>query len=70
MKTARLMLIFVAAAGPVLAKPYHPYQNSGRAARSEPSRISCDTVCAYEGQVGLVQAKALARTAGMTASQE
>ena len=29
MKTALLMLIFVAAGGPLLAKPYHPYQNSG-----------------------------------------
>jgi hypothetical protein len=27
MKTALLMLIFVAAGGPVLAKSYHPYQN-------------------------------------------
>ena len=70
MKTALLMLIFVAAASPVLAKPYHAYQNSGQAARSEPSHISCDTVRAYVGQVGLVQAKALARAAGMTASQE
>ena len=71
MKTALLMLIiFVAAGGPALAKPYHPYQNSGQAAGSEPSHISCDTVRAYVGQVGLVQAKAQARAAGMTASQE
>jgi hypothetical protein len=32
--------------------------------------INCDTVRGYVGQVGLVQAKALARAAGMTASQE
>jgi hypothetical protein len=70
MKTALLMLTFVAAASPVLAKPYHAYPNSGQAARSESSHVSCDTVRAYVGQVGLVQAKALARAAGMTASQE
>jgi hypothetical protein len=33
MKTALLMLTFVAAASPVLAKPYHAYPNSGQAAR-------------------------------------
>jgi hypothetical protein len=44
MKTALLMLTFVAAASPVLAKPYHAYPNSGQAARSESSHISCDTV--------------------------
>jgi hypothetical protein len=70
MKPALLMLIFVTAGRPVLAKPYHAYQNSGQAARSEASHISRDTVRAYVGQVGLVQAKALARAAGMTASQE
>jgi hypothetical protein len=37
---------------------------------AEASHISCDTVRSYVGQVGLVQAKALARAAGMTASQE
>jgi hypothetical protein len=70
MKTALLILVFVATGSPVLAKPYHAYQNSSRTARSEPSHINCDTVRAYVGQVGLVQAKALARAAGMTASQE
>ena len=64
MKTALLMLIFVTAGGTVLAKPYHAYQNWGQAARSEASHISCDTVRAYVGQVGLVQAKALARPPG------
>ena len=70
MKTALLMLIFVTAASPVLAKPYHAYHNSGQAARSESSHINCATVRAYVGQVGMVQAKALARAAGMTASQD
>ena len=70
MKTALLILIFVAAGSPALAKPYHAYQNSGQAARSESSHINCETVRAFVGQVGLTQAKALARAAGMTASQE
>jgi hypothetical protein len=70
MKTALLILIFVTAASPVLAKPYHAHHDSGQAARSESSHINCATVRAYVGQVGMVQAKALARAAGMTASQE
>jgi len=70
MKTALLMLIMFAGGSPALAKPHHAYQNSKRAVRAEFSRINCDTVRAYVGQVGLVQAKALARAAGMTASQE
>ena len=70
MKTALLILIFVTAASPVLAEPYHAYHNSGQAARSESSHFNCATVRAYVGQVGMVQAKALARAAGMTASQE
>ncbi len=70
MKTALLMLILVAAGSPVSAKPYHAYQNSDQAARDESSPINCETVRAYVGQVGLVQARALARAAGMTASQE
>ena len=70
MKAALLILISVTAASPVLAKPYHAYQNAGHAARSKSSHISCATVRAYVGQVGMVQAKALARAAGMTASQE
>jgi hypothetical protein len=70
MKTALLMLILVAAGSPVLAEPYHAYQNSGQASQSESSHINCVTVGAYVVQVGLVQAKALARAAGMTASQE
>jgi hypothetical protein len=70
MKTALLIPIFVVAAGSALAKPHHAYQNSGRAALGESSHINCDTVRAYVNQVGLVQAKVLARAAGMTALQE
>jgi len=54
MKTALLMLFFVATASPVLAN----------------SEITCETVRAYVRQVGFVQAKAQARAAGMTSTQE
>ena len=55
MKTALFMLIFLATAGPALA---------------DELQISCETVRAYVTQVGLMQAKAQARAAGMTAQQE
>jgi hypothetical protein len=54
MKAALLILIFVAAATPASANPH----------------VNCASVRAYVSEVGLVQAKALARAAGMTASQE
>jgi hypothetical protein len=62
MKTSSLLLLFVAAASPVLADPH-------RAGRAE-SAITCDTVRAYVSQVGVVAAKAMARANGMTAAQE
>jgi len=70
MKSALLILILVATASPLLANPYSVYQRSGRAARGESSPINCETVRFYVGQMGLEQANALARAAGMTASQE
>jgi hypothetical protein len=54
MKNALLVLIFVTTASPALADP----------------QITCEIVRAYARQVGLVQAKAQARAAGMTAEQE
>jgi hypothetical protein len=51
-----------------MAHPHRTYQPSDTAGR--PSQINCQTIRAYVGQVGLVQATALARAAGMTASQE
>jgi hypothetical protein len=63
MKTAPLILLFVATASPVLADPQ-------RANRGEPSTAACETVRAYVSQVGLAQAKAMARANGMTAVQE
>ena len=70
MKTALLILFFAAAASPALAHPHRAYQNSEQATWGEPSHITCETVRAYVSQVGLVQARALARASGMTASQE
>jgi hypothetical protein len=66
MKSALLILILVASGSPL----YGDYQRSGRAAKGESSSINCETVRYYVGQMGLEQAKALARAAGMTASQE
>jgi len=70
MKTAVLMLIFATITSPVLANPYRTYQNSDQAQAEGYSHINCETVRAYVAQVGLVQARALARAAGMTAGQE
>jgi hypothetical protein len=55
MKLALLLLAFLTSASPVWA---------------DDAQINCDTVRAYVTQVGLVQAKAQARAAGMTAAQE
>jgi hypothetical protein len=70
MKSILLILILVASGSPSLANPYGEYQRWGRASRGESSSINCETVRYYVGQMGLEQAKALARAAGMTAGQE
>jgi sulfur transfer protein SufE len=63
MKTALLILLFLATANPVLA-------GSPRYSRSPPWTITCETVRAYVSLLGLAQAKAMARANGMTAVQE
>jgi hypothetical protein len=70
MKIALLMMIFATTASPVLANPYRTYHDSDRARWDETSHINCGTVRAYVAQVGLAQARTLARAAGMTAGQE
>jgi hypothetical protein len=70
MKTALLMMIFACAASPVLANQYRTYQYSDQSYDGGSSHINCETVRAYVAQVGLVQARTLARAAGMTAGQE
>ena len=64
MKTALPMLLFVVTASPVFAG------SPARADRVGASTITCETVRAYVSQLGLAQAKALARAKGMTAVQE
>jgi hypothetical protein len=70
MKVALLMLILVATGSSVWARPHRAYNNSGQASGGETAHINCETVRAYVSQVGVVQARALARASGMTASQE
>jgi hypothetical protein len=78
-KTALLTLIAVAVATPSMAKSHHHHHRYGTRSdhreygdKASPSHahITCDMVRAYVAQVGLVQARALAQSAGMTASEE
>jgi hypothetical protein len=68
MKAALLTLLVVAGASPAWAN--HHRQDVGDSAFGETSMISCETVRSYVRQVGLTQAKAMARANGMTAAQE
>jgi hypothetical protein len=68
MKAALLLLLFVTAGSPASAHPHRA--NSNQAAWGESSAINCESIRSYVSQVGLAQAKALARASGMTASQE
>jgi hypothetical protein len=70
MKIALLTMIVVTTASPVLANSYRTYHNSEHAQWNESSHVDCGTVRAYVAQVGLVQARTIARAAGMTAGQE
>ena len=71
MKIALLMTIFVATATPASsANSYRTYHDSDQARWDEASHVNCETVRAYVAQVGLAQARTLARAAGMTAGQE
>jgi len=63
MKKTLLILIFVAVGFPAVAKPHH-----GTLERH--SNVNCEMVRAYVAQNGLVQARAMAQAAGMTASEE
>jgi hypothetical protein len=69
MKIALLMTIFVATASPALANSYRTY-DSDQTRWNDSSHVNCETVRAYVAQVGLAQARTLARAAGMTAGQE
>jgi hypothetical protein len=65
MKAALLLLLLVTAESPASA-----HANSNQAAWGESSAINCESIRSYVSQVGLAQARALARARGMTASQE
>lgn len=66
-RTVLLAFVFVAFSYPALARHRHADQD---AAPSERPHITCDMVRAYVAQVGLVQAKAMAENAGLTASDK
>jgi hypothetical protein len=70
MKITLLMMILVTTVSPVLANPYRTYHDSDQTGWDQSSHVDCGTVRAYVAQVGLVQARTLARAAGMTAGQE
>jgi len=70
MKAALLTLLFVAGASPAWANHHRGYQEAGETAFVERSMITCETVRSYVRQLGLVQARAVARANGMTAAQE
>jgi hypothetical protein len=61
-RLATALLVLIAIGSPVLAHPHHAYVNSGQEGSSH---ITCETVRAFVSQVGLVQARAIARANGM-----
>jgi hypothetical protein len=78
-KTALLALIAIAVSSPSIAKTHHHRHfhhgaSKHRVYGSEPAsshaHITCEMVRTYVAQVGVVQAKAMAQSAGMTASEE
>jgi hypothetical protein len=81
-KTALLALFFVTAACPVMAHQHKDYRHHQHKAYlhhhayrhpdnfGTRSHISCETVRSYVAQMGLEQARAMAQSAGMTASEE
>jgi hypothetical protein len=77
-KTALLALVMVVASSPSMARTHHhrihrqrlDHSVYGEKSASSHAHITCDMVRAYVAQVGLVQARAMALSAGMTASEE
>jgi hypothetical protein len=77
-KTVLLALIAVAVATPSIARTHyhhqlyrktHEHHVSGDKPTLSHAHVTCDMVRAYVAQVGLEQAKALASSAGMSASE-
>jgi hypothetical protein len=67
MKTTLSIMMFIAAPSPGSASDR---RDLGQGRWNESSHVNCETVRAYVAQVGLAQATALARAAGMTTGQE
>jgi hypothetical protein len=65
-----LLLLCVIAATPLSARPQRTGHYADQAAGSVTSSINCETVRSYVLEIGLVQARALARANGMTPLQE
>jgi hypothetical protein len=66
-RSVLLAFVVIAVSHPALARHRHSDQD---ATSGERSHITCDMVRAYVAQVGLVQAKAMAENAGLTASDK
>jgi len=77
-RVALLTLASLAVCWPAMAKTYHGHRHASRTvhraesstARESHSGITCEMVRAYVAQVGLVQAKAMAESAGITSSEK
>jgi hypothetical protein len=67
-RTALPFLLFAIAAWPASAASHRPHQHADDGAARP--HITCEMVRSYVAQVGLVQAKAMAEAAGMTAADE
>jgi hypothetical protein len=74
--TIVLALALVSVAYPVEAYPHHNHHHHLNHPRSDTdslsvhSHITCDMVRTYVAQMGLEQARTMARAAGMTAAEE
>ena len=76
--TVSLALVLLTASFPAMAKTHHGYHHTAhKAHHAEPSvahdshpGITCGMVRAYVAQVGLNQAIAMAKSAGISASDE
>jgi hypothetical protein len=67
MKTTLLIMMSVVAASPLSAADQ---RNLRQAHWNESAHVNCEMVRAHVAQMGLAQATALARAAGMTVRQE
>jgi hypothetical protein len=73
-KTAVLAFVLVSVAYPVKAYPHHNHHHRFNHQRADSpgahSHVTCAMVRTYVAQMGLEQARSMARAAGMTAAEE